>query len=114
MPLLTAPYPDPVDVPIACSLEAAAAHDQLDTWRALLSDRVVAVTMPSPVEVRMELQADDAALAALVALARREAACCPFFRFGLEVDARATVLTVAVPGDAVGILDDFVRLALGR
>ena len=51
------------------------------------------------------------AVARIVALAEREAACCPFFRFAVEVDANGLALTVTVPPDAAEVLVAFAALA---
>jgi hypothetical protein len=59
----------------------------------------------------MRLRDSDNSIAALVALARRETECCPFFRFGLEITADGTVFTASVPTEAVSILQRFAALA---
>jgi hypothetical protein len=47
-------------------------------------------------------------IAAVLALAQREVACCPFFTFSLEIGAERLVLAVDVPADAAGVLDQLV------
>ncbi|MHB1584780.1 MAG: hypothetical protein ACYCU7_05920 [Acidimicrobiales bacterium] len=94
-------------IPIACSLTQQAAGAQLDEWRALLSDAAVLAERPAPTEVRFRLR-DGAPVAALVDLARREKACCPFFDFSLLVEADALTLRVAVPDEGAALLDGFV------
>jgi hypothetical protein len=78
-----------------------------DEWRALLSDAAVAAERPAPTEVVVRLR-DGAPVAALVDLARREKACCPFFDFSLLVEADALTLRVGVPDEAAALLDGFV------
>jgi hypothetical protein len=51
--------------------------------------------------------------AALFVLAKREVECCPFFRFTFELDDRGVAVTVAVPLEAVSILQDFALLMSG-
>ena len=100
-----------MDVPIACSLEAPAARAQLDEWGGLLAGTVTAVDRPTPTSLRMTLVTDDASsLGELLALARREAVCCPFFRFRLEITAETTTFTAEVPAEAASVLDGFARL----
>ena len=50
-------------------------------------------------------------LEAVVRLAQREKACCPFFDFSILVDAGTVALRVSVPAGAAAILDDFARLS---
>jgi hypothetical protein len=100
-----------MDQPIACSLDPADARAQLDSWEAVFSATVVSVERATPNSVRMRLKDDAAATGSLVALAQREVACCPFFRFDLEVTVDGTMFTASVPSEASAILDDFVKLA---
>ncbi|HEY3722201.1 MAG TPA: hypothetical protein VGN59_02455 [Acidimicrobiia bacterium] len=94
--------------PIACSLDDAAARDRLAEWQTALGALVTAVEWPAPNRVRMPLRDDPVAL---LDLARREVACCPFFEFGIEVTAEGSALTVAVPDEAAAVLRDFAALA---
>ena len=56
--------------------------------------------------VRLELTlAPDVDLGCVVSLAQREAACCPFFRFTIEVGTDALVLAVEVPDGGSEVLD---------
>jgi hypothetical protein len=103
-----------VDVPLACSLEAPAARAQLDEWGVLLAETVTAMERPAPTSVHMTLRTDDpSSLGELLALARRETLCCPFFRFRLEVTAEATTFTAEVPAEAASLLDGLARLVAG-
>ncbi len=99
-----------MDQPIACSLDAADARAQLDLWEEVLGATVASVERTALNSVRMHLK-EDAPTEPLVSLAQREAACCPFFRFGLEITVDGTVFTVIVPSRAGEILDEFVKLA---
>ena len=100
-----------MEPPVACSLDAASARSQLEEWRRVLGAVVSIVEWPEPTSLRMGILGDAASVTALLALAEREVACCPFFRFALEVDARGLALVVSVPVDAVPILQDFALLA---
>lgn len=92
-----------MQIPIACSLRDTEARDQLDEWRELLG-RTIA-TRTSPIELQVEVGANQ--VDAVVRLARREKACCPFFDFTLRIEADATILHIQVPEDAAAILEDF-------
>jgi hypothetical protein len=100
-----------MDQPIACSLDNSAAASQLDEWRRLLAALVTSVERPDAAALRMGLRPDPDGVAALTALAQREAACCPFFRFAIEIDVNGFAFTIATPLDAAPILDQFAQLA---
>ena len=100
-----------MEPPIACALDAADARAQVNEWRALLSEIVTAVEWQSPTSVSMRLHADPGAIASLVDLAGREAACCPFFHFMVGIDAYGITFTASVPPEAAGILEQFAGLA---
>ena len=100
-----------MEQPIACSLDGNAARMQVDEWRALLASVVASVERTAPTNVTMRLNADPDAVASLIDLARREAACCRFFRFAVEVDAAGMAFTASVPPDATEMLDGFTELA---
>lgn len=61
----------------------------------------------SPTRLELGLQADSD-IGSVVSLAQREAACCAFFSFALEIRANRLVLAVEVANDAIEILDQFV------
>jgi len=96
-----------VTIPIVCALQPSNARSQLGEWREVLprvtnrSERV----SPNRPERTIEPDAD---FGPLVDLAQREAACCAFFSFSIEIRADRLVLVVEVPDGAVGILDGLV------
>ena len=96
-----------VRIPIACSLAEAEARGQLEEWRLLLNLVSVEASRVSPTELEIHLTDGLDELPALVGLAQREKACCPFFDFGLEIGSDRVTLKVSVPGEAVSILDKF-------
>jgi hypothetical protein len=100
-----------VERPIACSLDAADWQSRVDDWRALFRANVTSLEAPTATHVRMHLRSEAAALDALVALARQEVECCPFFTFAIEIDADGLVFTASVPPEAAPVLEDFTRLA---
>jgi hypothetical protein len=100
-----------VERPIVCSLDAADWQSRIDDWRALFSANVTALEAPTTTRVRMRLRTEGAAIDALLALARQEVACCPFFTGAIEIDADGLVFTASVPPEAAPVLEEFARLA---
>jgi hypothetical protein len=96
-------------VPIACSLTADAADVRIEEWRHFLVASVDAAERTSAQLFRMHLTSTTV-LAAAVDLARREEACCDFYEFSIDIEADALWLSVRVPAEASGVLDDFARL----
>jgi hypothetical protein len=97
-----------MQVPIACTLDAAGRLERGDEWRAFHREAVVERDRVSSERLRLRLAPDlETAVARAVDLARREKACCGFFEFSLEILADETWLHVVVPQAASGILDDF-------
>jgi hypothetical protein len=99
-----------VEIPIACTLDAAAARSQLDEWRALFARMVVGTDRPERGHLRLHLGRDLDGLGHLVTLAQREKDCCRFFDFAIEIDTDAATLVVRVPDEAAAILDQFAAL----
>lgn len=96
-----------VRVPIACSLSAEGAQAQLNDWSELLARATVGGRRTSPTELAFGLAEDPIHLLEVVALARREKACCPFFRFSIELDVQSIELRISVPAAAAAVLDEF-------
>ena len=91
-----------MDIPVACSLTDAAARAQLEEWHRLLGAAVASADQVSPAELSLRLRDDLDQLRALITLAQREKACCPFFDFTIRIEAEAVRLHVCVPEDADG------------
>ena len=100
-----------MDQPVACSLSASDWQGRIDDWRALFGANVIELEAPTATSVRMRLRPDGAAIDALVALARQEIECCPFFAFAIEIDADGLVFAASVPPEAAVVLEEFARLA---
>lgn len=60
---------------------------------------------PNRLELKLLPNAD---IRSVISLAQREAACCAFFSFTIEIEADRLVLAVEVPNDAVETLDQLV------
>jgi hypothetical protein len=95
--------------PIACSLDDSTVRDQLDDWRAALTAAVVKTIRVDARTLEMRLR-PDADTAAIIALARREVTCCPFFGFAINVDAGGSTFVTTVPAEAASVLDAFATL----
>lgn len=96
-----------VDVPVACRLPLSSARTQMDEWRTLLATQAVAADRVSPTEISLRLRADLDQIGALIRLAQREKACCPFFDFAIRIEAETITLRVCVPEDGAALLDHF-------
>jgi hypothetical protein len=94
-------------IPIACSLTDTDAAAQLDEWKSVLAAFTVTRRRLSPTELWLGLGDDLAQVEAVVRLAQREKACCPFFDFTLRIEADAVALTIAAPLEAASLLDQF-------
>jgi hypothetical protein len=109
-----ASYAARMDMPIACSLTGTDAQAQLGEWRTLLATSVDGVDQISRTELSLRLRNDPALLEALIRLAQREKACCPFFGFTILIGADSLTLHVSVPEEASWLLGEFARSAGSR
>jgi MerR family copper efflux transcriptional regulator len=83
----------------------------LQEWKTLAARLVRGADRPSPRVLRWALVDEREGLVELIALARAESACCPFFEFRLHLAAAGLSLEIEVPADAVAILDGFAALS---
>jgi hypothetical protein len=98
-------------IPIACTLSADGAATRLDEWRALLTRVVASTERSAQTELALRVRPEPGDLDRLVDLVQREAGCCTFFEFALQITADAVTLRVTVPADAAPVLDGFAALA---
>ena len=70
-----------------------------------------AVQKSGDLALRVQLDGSVGATVAAVDLAPREKACCSFFEFSIEVEADACWLSIKVPPDAAGTLEEFASAA---
>jgi hypothetical protein len=96
-----------VEIPIACTLEQGDARSQLGEWHEVLHRVVDGSERVSPGRLELSLL-PDADLGSVISLAQREAACCAFFSFAIEIRADRLVFIIEVPNDAVEILNQLV------
>jgi hypothetical protein len=99
-----------MQVPVACSLSSESAAVRLEEWRQFFARLTSDAQRTGHHRLRVRLNSGSAALVAAVDLARREKACCEFFDFSIEVGVDECWLSVDVPPDAAGVLDDFASL----
>lgn len=97
-----------VDIPIACSLDGAAARGQLHDWQVLVADAVERSVRVSPTRTELVLRSTFDDLSSLSHLMELETGCCAFFRFTVELSAPNTVLVVEVPLEASSVLQSFI------
>jgi hypothetical protein len=96
---------------IACSLAGADAGAQVEEWHRLLAHPSLEVgrTSPTVLAIRWDGGPDQLhrldQFEAVVQLARREKACCPFFGFTFEVGVDGVTMRIEVADDAVPALD---------
>lgn len=91
-------------VPVACTLRTEDARSQIAEWLEVLRRDVARTTRVSPNRLELVL-APDVDLRTVIGLAQREAQCCQFFNFKVEIGATELTLVVEVPDDAVEVLD---------
>lgn len=94
-------------IPIACTLQPSDARSQLGEWQNLLNQVTERTERVSPNRLELALTS-DADIGSLISLAQREAACCTFFSFSIDILVDRLDLVVTVPDDAVEILDQLV------
>lgn len=94
-------------IPIACTLQPSEARSQLGEWREVLHQVTNRSERVSPNRLEVGLL-PDADIGLVIDLAQREAACCTFFSFAIEIQADRLVLAVEVPNAAVEVLDQLV------
>jgi hypothetical protein len=93
-------------------LNAEDANDRIAEWRKLFASEVADGVANGSV-ARLRLRSGDDVLLRVVDLAEREQACCPFFRFKVELLAGVRWLQVSVPDDAGDVLGEFISLLGG-
>ena len=96
-----------MSIPISCSLQPGEARSQLGEWQDVILRVIDRSERVSPNRLELSL-IPDSDVGAAIRLAQREAACCPFFTFTIEIGAEQLILVVEVPDDAIGVLDQLV------
>jgi hypothetical protein len=95
------------DLPIACSLGAAALTQRLAEMRALGRAALLGVE-PGRGRTSLYFAADEETRARLKEIVAAEAACCAFLRLTLADEATRIVLTIEAPEGAELVVDDLV------
>ena len=91
----------PVEIPIACTLEAGAMPDRLAEWASVLEGATRWTAIDGGVRIELGPGVDVGDLGRLIGA---EQHCCAFLRFVLSVDADGVVLEVRAPELAPGIV----------
>lgn len=94
------------DLPIACTLDAAAMGDRGDRWRAL-ADRALVGRERAAGRATLRLASSDGVAEELRELVRLEGECCAFLDMRVEEDGGELVLSIAGPPEADPLLDAF-------
>jgi hypothetical protein len=103
--------------PDACTLPTADRPGRFEAFDALFRQHLLSVDRVTPTTSTFVLTPGPEPAGAAAELAAREAACCSFFAFTLQVRDDHLELTVAVPskfGPVLAGLSDQADAALGR
>lgn len=92
-------------VPQACTLPTVEQPVRLAEFEELFATGVRSVHRTGSSRLRLELVPDARTAAWAADLAVREAGCCSFFTFTLQVSGGRVLLDVAVPPGQVAVLD---------
>jgi hypothetical protein len=89
-------------VPIACTLSASDQIVRAEEWRQL---KQKAITREATDDgARLTFAPETVTATEIADLVAREATCCPFFAFTLEITAHRLVLTIGAPEDSVEVV----------
>lgn len=97
---------------MACSLGDADGDERIEQWGQALRGLVTRAERSRAGQLRLTLADEPDRVATLLAIARAEKVCCPFFDFSLLVGT-PDVLVIDVPAGSEVVLDDFARLVPG-
>jgi DNA-binding transcriptional MerR regulator len=102
---------DPLEGPesMACSLDDSDARQRVEEWHQILARASRRHHFDGGVRIVFDPSA--AVIAELARLCAAETACCPFFDFGLDVTARATILTIKGPAGADDLISRFFEFS---
>lgn len=89
---------------IACSLEAGAVAERIQSWRSVLRPGTERQQLPDGIRVRFERDVDVAAIANLAAA---EQTCCNFFEFRIGISSDVVTLDVTGPEEAQDLIASF-------
>jgi len=97
------PDPVPVEVPIACTLEAGAVSARVAEWAGVLTGVTRRVELDGGLRIEFGPDVDVGVLGRLIGAEQR---CCGFFQFTLTVDATGIAMEVRAPELAAEIITD--------
>ena len=94
------------ELPIACTLDAAAMGERGERWRAL-GDRALVGRERRDSRATLRFAASDDVAAELRELVRLEGECCAFLDMRIDARDGELVLTIDGPPEAADLLDAF-------
>jgi hypothetical protein len=100
------------DLPIACTLDAAAMGERGARWEAL-AERALTGRERGPGSATLRFRAVDGVGEELRELVRLEGECCAFLDMDVAADGGELVLSIAGPTGSEELLDAFGGSALG-
>jgi hypothetical protein len=96
---------EPVELPIACTLQGASLAERAEWLRRLGSEALIeGARRGDRLELRFQAQAADD----IRELVRAERECCPFLDFEVERAGEEVALSVTGPPEAVPVLEDML------
>lgn len=98
---------------VACSLDASELADRVAEFECVFASALVSYER-EPTQLQLSLSVSGGDEVHVHDLFRREAECCPFFKFRIARDENALLVMMRVPEGAEQALDDFERLARAR
>jgi hypothetical protein len=102
--------PEPVPLPIACTLTGASLEERGRWLRRLGAEALVGARRDAD---RLVLRFRPAALAEVRELVRAEGECCPFLEFRVEEAPGQVMVAISGPADAAPVLDAFLAQMAG-
>ena len=98
-------------VPDACTLPTEERPLRVAEWDALFAERLVGVSRPGALRVRLDLRGGDGTEERVRDLVEREGGCCSFFTFGGAAERDAVALDIGVDAVHTAVLDALERRA---
>jgi MerR family copper efflux transcriptional regulator len=90
---------------MVCSLGDSDARQRVEEWQRILASASRSEHLDGGLRVVFDPSA--AVITELARLCAAETTCCPFFAFGLDVTAGATILTIKGPAGADDLISQF-------
>ncbi|MCX4632947.1 hypothetical protein [Streptomyces sp. NBC_01443] len=92
-------------VPQSCTLPTEEQPLRVAEWDALFSERLMSLSRPQPLHLRLELTSGEGVEDRVRDLVERESGCCSFFTFTTTPGADLTRLDISVDQPHEAVLD---------